>query len=131
VNTKTAGDISEAFIAAHLLEQGHAVLKPLGDNLRYDLVIDRGNGFERIQVKTGRIDRGAIEFKTASSYAHRGGKKVGYVGQIEAFAVWEPLSRKAYMVPIALATTAAMRLRVEPSKNNQTAGVNMASDFEI
>lgn len=34
------------------------VLEPIGDCDRYDCVIDRGNGFERIQVKTGRYKAG-------------------------------------------------------------------------
>jgi hypothetical protein len=52
INSKKKGEIAEAFVAAKFLEKGWTVLKPLGDNDRYDFVVDRGRGFERVQVKS-------------------------------------------------------------------------------
>jgi hypothetical protein len=46
------GDISKAFIIAELLKEGYKVLEPLSENSRYDLVVDLGGKFVRVQVKT-------------------------------------------------------------------------------
>src|SRR5690606_31452350 len=84
MNTKHTGDISEAFVAAELLKLGYSVSKPLGDNQRYDLVIDSGGKFYRVQSKTAVIEsNGSISFPTCSTYAHRGRKRENYFGQVE------------------------------------------------
>ena len=55
---------------AALWDAGYAVSVPFGENTRYDLVIDDGQRLARVQCKTGRLRKGAIIFKTASTYAH-------------------------------------------------------------
>lgn len=52
MHTKQIGDISEAMVAAVLLRSGRVILKPIGDNQRYDLVIDNNGKFLRVQCKT-------------------------------------------------------------------------------
>jgi hypothetical protein len=62
---KRVGDISQAKVMAALVAAGKAVLFPFGENTRYDLVIDEGGRFVRLQCKTGRLGaRGGIKFST-------------------------------------------------------------------
>jgi PD-(D/E)XK endonuclease len=52
VDTKAAGDITEAVVLAEFLRAGFPVLLPFGDNRRYDLVVEAGGRFLRVQCKT-------------------------------------------------------------------------------
>jgi hypothetical protein len=128
---KTVGENSEAQTLARMLRHGEVVLLPFGDNQRYDMALDRTDGFVRLQVKTGRLRGGAVRFQTASSGSTTGqNSKVGYVGSIEAFAVYCPENDKVYLVPIQDTPGAEMSLRIEFSKNRQNIGVHIASDYE-
>ncbi len=78
---KAIGERSEAIIMAKLLEAGYGVLKPSGNNLRYDLVIEDADGqLWRIQCKAGWIegDDAYTEFATASTYYHTRAGRTGY-----------------------------------------------------
>ncbi|KKL71296.1 hypothetical protein LCGC14_2096380 [marine sediment metagenome] len=131
MNTKAIGEISQACIMASLLKAGYAVLTPYGDNLRYDLVIEKGGEFFRVQCKTGRLDKGAIVFPTASSYRHRNGSNRHYRGQIEYFAVYYPDNDTTYLVPVDEVGVSTAALRLEAPKNNQVKNVRFAETFKI
>jgi len=132
VGTKDIGDIAEAVVTAELMKRGKKVLKPIGDNARYDLVIDEDGFFKRIQVKNGRLVDDAVRFATCSTYGHRGRSRRTYEGEIEYFAVYCPENNKSYLVPMdATVGKAKMALRLTPSRNNQQRGVRWAKDYEI
>ena len=64
------------------------MLSPFGDNERYDLVIEEGDEFYRLQVKTARTENGRLQFETRSTGTlTRTIEKESYEGDIEAFAV--------------------------------------------
>ena len=132
MNSKSVGERSEGIILAKFLQRGWTVLMPFGDNQRYDLVIDRGNGFERVQVKTGKILNGAVDFKTHSTSYHRknGGAK-SYRGEIELFAIYCPDNQKSYLISIDLVGYMGASLRIEEPKNKQVKLIRWAKDFEI
>ncbi len=137
---KAVGQQAEATIIAKLLAVGYNVLVPyLGENLRYDLLIEDADGkFWRVQCKTGRVDSNqeVIDFKAASFYYHQ--RKSGtsyfkrdYHGQIDYFAVYCPDTNGIYLIPIEQATTNSMRLRLRPTRNNQEKNVNWAKNYEL
>lgn len=130
---KSKGERSEAHILAALLRAGKVVLQPFGDNQRYDLVIDEGGTFIRVQCKTARVieDGGAIEFRAYSSQAHRGKGRQNYRGQVELFGVYSPELDKVYLVPVDAVGTSTVFLRIRPSANGQTKGIRLAADFEF
>src|SRR5882672_4501240 len=119
MNPKLTGEKSEARIIAELLwdDDDLTVLKPYGDSRRYDLVIERDGRFLRVQCKTGRLIRGAVEFPTCSSYAHRGLGRRDYRGQADVFAIYCPDNAKTYVVPVSDVGVHKCRLRVDTSKN--------------
>lgn len=83
-NTKLIGDITEAAVCYELLRRGLKVLKPVGDNLRYDLALDIDGRLIRIQCKTAsEVTNGAVRVHLCSSYAHRGRGKKTYSGDVE------------------------------------------------
>ena len=113
------------------------VLLPFGENHRYDLLIDEGDRFIRVQCKTGRLRNGAIWFNTCSyTYHHpsnRGTKpyKHAYKGQADAFGVYCPDTDRVYLVPVDEVGSNCATLRVDPPKNNQSKRVRWAQDYEL
>lgn len=133
LHTKTAGDVAEAYVTARLLELGKRVLKPLGDNSRYDLVVDDGGRFLRIQVKTAHwadARHEVIKFPACSNNWHRGTKS-GYRGECDFFAVYFPPLRMVMLVPVDGVGTTEVRLRLAPTRNGQQLGVRFAKDYEV
>lgn len=134
--TKRKGDVSEAVVVAELMKLGFVVLAPFGDNQPYDLVVDlegSSSKFRRLQCKTGRLRRGVVIFNTESCLPRSGGKcaRVGYEGKADYFAVYCPDTEKVYIVPVMCACKGKCHLRVAESKNGQSTGVRLASDYEL
>lgn len=99
-NTKQPGTVSEAKVAAALLQKGKTVLVPMGDGERYDLVFTSPwakADFQRVQCKTARMSNGNVKFDTRSSSC---GKHADYRGQVEYFGVYYPVNEKCYLVPV-------------------------------
>lgn len=132
-NPKAIGELSEAAVVHHLVRAGYDVARPLGDNARYDLIVEDVDGrFIRVQVKTGRLKRdGAVHFPTSSSQAHRGGGRQSYRGQCELFAVYCPELDESYLVPVEETGSRGCSLRVRPTINHQARGVRWAADYRL
>ena len=132
---KDVGDRSTLAIMLALRDRGYAVYVPFGENTRCDLVIDDGEALARVQCKTGRLRKGAIIFKTCSSYAHHPHPRMparDYIGQVEYFAVYCPDNARVYLVPISdLAARWQALLRVEPARNAQQKRIRSAANYEI
>lgn len=128
-STKRVGDIAEAMVLARYIRAGQHVSIPFGENHRYDFVADDGTALVRVQVKSGRLRKGAIVFNTCSMHDHRGGPAQGYRGQIEVFAVYCPETDGVYVVPVDSVPERSASLRLLPAKNGMTTGVRMAEEF--
>lgn len=59
MNSKEKGDVVTAMAIAHYTSVGYQVLIPLGDKQKYDLVIDTGDGFKKVQCKYTSVSRKA------------------------------------------------------------------------
>ena len=129
VNTKSIGELAEAKMLAALVASGEHVLIPFGDNLRYDLGIEKDGKLYRVQVKHGVLKGGVIEFNTGSyDYSKQ---LQTYQGEAEFFGVYCSELDACYLVPVSVAGETKTRLRVEPTKNNQLRRVRFARDFEV
>lgn len=135
VNTtsKSVGERTEAIVLAELLKAGYVVLLPFGDNQRYDLVIDDGVRFQKVQCKTARLaaTSAAITFRACSSYVHRGRGRKGYRGEADLFGVYSPDTGKVYIVPVDDVGETDVNLRLEPPLNGQARGIRMAEQYEL
>ena len=125
---KEVGERSEGQILASFLKAGEVVVKPFGDSQRYDLVLDRGGAFLRIQCKTGRLSNGSITFNTCSTNWNTGTRR-NYRGEADFFAVYEPTAGTVYLIPVASVGIKQAQLRVTAAKNGQSKGVRLASDY--
>jgi hypothetical protein len=130
-NPTSRGKTSEAILLAALVRLGKCVLIPWGEE-RYDLALDDGGKLVRIQCKTGYVRNGCVVFKTCITDARRPRGDGGYLGQVDAFAVFCPQLNRAYLVPIEAVTSPYWgHLRVEPTLNGQIRNIRWARDFEL
>jgi hypothetical protein len=133
-NTSLTGEVCRTQVIAALTLQGKAVLLPLGDFKRYDLVVEEGGRFFRVQCKMGKLTKGAVHFHPCSidSRSKKGGcVRKGYVGEVDLFGVYCPALKTCYLVPVEDVTTTECSLRVDPPKNGQKAGIRWAKRYEI
>lgn len=136
-STHSVGDRTEGMVLARLLQVYESVLIPFGNGRRYDLVVEDGGKFVRIQCKTGRFRNGAVIFNAYSvSYvsgrSESGARRSrGYHGEADIIAVYCSATDKVYMVPVEGTNRGAVSLRVDPVKNGQAQGIRWARDYEL
>jgi hypothetical protein len=127
------GDRTEAIVIAALVRRGYRMLRPLSSNQRYDLVLDLGAEFLRVQCKTGRLRNGAVVFSTRSCRSNRSGISTrAYTDEADVFLVHCPDTDRIYAVPVGesgVLTEAS--LRVTPPANGQMKGIRWAADHEL
>ncbi len=74
LNPSQIGQITELKCQTYLIEQGFNVLLPIGNYLKYDLVIEKNNKFYRIQCKHAtELETG---FRVKTRYEKRNNGKV-------------------------------------------------------
>jgi hypothetical protein len=132
---KAVGDRATLAIMLALEGTGFRVYLPFSENTRCDLVIDDGVRLARVQCKSGRLRKGAVLFKTCSTYAHHPHPKIAkrdYAGDVEYFAIYCRETSGVYLVPIEDArVTWGGSLRVDSPKNGQRRRIRLAAEFEI
>jgi hypothetical protein len=134
---KLVGDRSTAMVLAKLHEIYEIILLPFGENQRYDLVVDTGDEFIRVQCKTGRLRDGVIRFNACSTTYHHPNRtetqpyRRAYHEQADVFGVYCPDNKKTYLVPVSEIGRRAGSLRVDRTLNNQVQGVRWAEDYEL
>ena len=127
---KELGQRSEAAVLYDFVQRGLTVLEPFGDNERYDFAVEEGGEFYRVQVKTGRLENGRVQFETRSSGTlTRAVEKEGYEGQIDVFAIHSPDLERTYVVPIDDAPKTTMGLRIAEAKK-ASPNINWAEEYE-
>lgn len=130
---KGKGERCEAALIAALLRAGEDVLKPFGDNLRYDMVIDRAGKFYRIQCKAGRLKGNYVEFEPSSTHVTNTGKRSrhqGYRGQVEFIGVYCPQNDQCYLVDPNAIPVKGARLRLRQGKIDPR-NFRFAEDHEL
>jgi hypothetical protein len=105
---KSRGEAAEAAFLAKAASLGFGVAKPWGDSERYDLIIDSGHNFWRVQVKsTQRYDNFRYQVKTSGWKTPYTSREIDFlIAYIIPEDVW-------YIVPIA-AVVAHQHLRFYP-----------------
>ena len=113
-----------------LLHAGYNVLVPFGV-ARYDLVIEVGGEFKRVQCKTASLKPGGTAIKFNANSRPPGGTSRSYAGEIDYFGVYWPAEGRVYLVPISDVDgiNNLVTLRLVPARNNQERGVRNAADY--
>ena len=94
-DSKRRGEAVEAEFVARATTMGFAVLTPWGDSDRYDVVIDHGRGFWRMQIKS-------VTYHRAHGYEvkARRGRKLYTTGDFDFLAVFIVPLNAWYILPI-------------------------------
>ena len=86
------GDATEARVIAELKERGIPVAIPFSDNQRYDVIVETPAAeLLRVQIKTGRLVDGKIDFHGTSQHTNSTGNTYEkYDGDVDYFFVYTP-----------------------------------------
>jgi hypothetical protein len=102
---------------------------PFGGGHPYDLAVDVSGVFIRVQCKMGRDRGGCILFNVRSTDHGKGA--VPYAGRADVFGIYFPPTDRVYLAPISAVANHEGRLRLVPTRNNQTQRIRLAAEFEI
>jgi hypothetical protein len=133
--TKQKGDSAELRVAHDLVEQGHSVAFPFGEDCDFDLILCRDDGrLERVQVKYTRSDGVVVAVRCQSASLTKGRVKAikRYTARtIDWIAVFDATSEACYYVPASMlgAGRCMLTLRLGPARNGQVKRTHMAADF--
>jgi hypothetical protein len=102
VNTQDLGDIGQSAITTDLLRRGYKVAIPYGENWDYDLILDRGTGLERVQVKYTHSDKHKITVRCKSITTTKG--RVNAIKKytnstVDWIAVYDEGTKLCYYIP--------------------------------
>lgn len=131
MDTIRKGNAAEAAVLAALIDAGIGVLIPFGGGTPFDLVaVTPPEGdLVRIQVKSGRIRKGCVEFNSSSTDHGKG--QLPYTGRADLIAVHVREIRETFAVPVDDCAPFRGYLRVDAPRNNQRRGIRFAADYTL
>lgn len=123
--TKIKGLTTELQCQLFFTSLGYNVSIPLGEDCKYDLIVDIGNELYKIQVKTCHKEENGIGFSTKSSYLTSGGiVSNGYSEKdIDFFATF--YQNECYLIPVEQCGSSSKKLLFE-----QKTGVAFIDDYK-
>jgi PD-(D/E)XK endonuclease len=133
LTTDQKGAFAEAAVALAAIRCGIGVARPLTDE-RYDLILALPTRLLRVQCKWARRYEDVIVVRCRRCRRGRDGfiHRQYASGEIDAVAAYCPDTDRCYLLPLAMSVNrATVLLRLAPTRNNQTAGVNWAKDYEL
>ena len=134
LTTNQKGAIAESAIVLRAAKLGVGVYRSLAEGGRYDLILDLRPRLVRVQCKWAPRYGEVVVVRCYSTRRNRDGlvRRKYSADEIDAFAAYCPDLDRCYFLPFELFDGwRQIQLRLGPSKNNQTLGINWASDFEF
>lgn len=129
MNSKDIGNLGEHIAIVELLKNNVIISRPLGDNVRYDLILDIDSIIYTCQIKsTVSSSENLAEFWLTSSQAHRGGSRHKY--NVDLFCLVDINNNKVFLLP-NIDDKSSIKIRYTPTENGQTKGINMWYDYTI
>jgi hypothetical protein len=128
MDTIRRGNAAEAAVLKAFTSVGIGVFIPFGDGLPFDLVAAPADGrVIRVQVKSGRLRGGCVEFNSSSTDHGRG--RQHYLGRADLFAVHVAVIDRVFIIAVDECPRIRGYLRLEPTRNNQKRRVRLAEDY--
>jgi hypothetical protein len=128
--TKTKGDIGQVKVMGDLLTKGYKVALPLGEDWRYDLIVDRDNTLLRIQCKYVESTNGVIKVRCET---HDGRSYYRYKQEdLDYIAVYDKITDKCYYISctyLGKNGRGSLSLRVNRTRNGQKKKIYKAKNF--
>lgn len=132
--TQLKGNITEQKCILKWLENGFTVSKPIFDNARYDIIVERNNKLFRIQIKTSTWkdkDCTAFSFNGYSQHnTGKGNKRMKYTSNEIDYFMTEK-NNVFYLYPAQKTGFAEKTLRLVSTTTAKTnnSQINWAKDF--
>jgi hypothetical protein len=133
LSTDQKGALAELAIARAAAQLGIGVWSSYTAE-RYDLIFDLRPRLIRVQCKWACHHGDVLVVPCYSNRRNREGllRRRYSADEIDAFAAYCSELDRCYFLPLErFVGRAAIQLRLMPTKNNQQAGINWASDFEF
>ncbi len=130
MNTKNIGNIGEHLAIIALLKLDVHVSKPIGDNSRYDLIIEHNGFLFKVQVKsTQSLKEGALEFNLCSTnYVDGSCVKKYYAGEVDFFILVDIKTQQVF----ACLNDGRKSIRLREENIAKTGTIsNLYSDFSL
>lgn len=127
--TKTKGDLGQVKVMGDLLSKGYKVAIPLGEDWRYDLIVDRNNKLLRIQCKYVESTNGVIKVRCET---HDGHSYYKYKQEdLDYLAVYDKISDRCYYISCTYLGSGrgSISLRIKATKNGQKKKIIKAEEF--
>lgn len=135
LNTVTIGDIGEAQAIALFTKKQIPVSKPLTNNVRYDLIIEKDNKLYRVQVKsTANIKDGKMEFATKTTNYTKGTWSSNHYSKNEVdlfFLYCLENDWCGLFISDNEDIPTTLFIRTMPPKNNQKVGIRLMEDYSF
>ncbi len=127
--TKYKGDFGVQNVILDLMNKNYIVSVPIGDNAPYDLIIDRNNTLEKIQVKYTESDGIKINCKGTTDNGRR--THVYTRDDIDWIATFDKTTNCCYYINLHLFEKGRHNwcLRIKTTANNQRKKVLWADNF--
>lgn len=127
------GQVTELQVASECIKRGIMVSKPLVPSSRYDLIIEIDGKLLKIQVKTCHSNGSDEYFEIDTQTSHTNCEKTVHLSysknEVDFFAtIYNGI---CYLIPYDICGKRSQRLRLLPTKNNQTKGIVFAKDYTL
>lgn len=127
--TKIKGDLGQAMIMADALKRGYKVALPIGEDWRYDLIVEKDQNLLKIQCKYAESNKGVIKVRCET---HDGRSYYKYRQEdLDFIAVYDKVTDKCYYINRTYLHSgrSSLSLRTQKTRNGQTKGTYSAEDF--
>jgi hypothetical protein len=134
LTTNQKGAIAETAIVHAAVKLGIEVYRPVVEGGRSDYIFLVGSSLLRVQCKWAARRGAVVIVPCYSARRTRDGLVRRFYGadEIDAFAASCMDVDRCYFLPVGhFPRRSAIQLRLEPSRNNQRAGINWASEYEF
>jgi PD-(D/E)XK endonuclease len=132
LTTNQKGFIAESAIAFEAAKLGIGVYRPFTDE-RYDFILDVRSRLLRVQCKWACRHDDVIVVRLYSARRAREGLRRTFYSreEIDAFAAYCDDTKSCYFFDLDDVAQYEIRLRLGPTRNNQTKGVKWARDYSF
>jgi PD-(D/E)XK endonuclease len=133
LTTNQRGAVAETAVIHEAVRLGIGVFTPVMDE-RYDLIFDLRPGLLKIQCKTAVLRGEVIVIRCYSCRRSATGlvKRPYAAEDVDAFAAHCAALRRTFLLPMAwMGGRTVVQLRLRPTINNQSSGINWADEFDF
>jgi hypothetical protein len=134
MTTDQKGAIAELAIQLAATKLGIDVYRPVAEGGRYDMIFDLDGGPVRVQCKWASRYGDVLIARCSRCRRNRDGlvRRLYRREEIDAFALYCLELDRSFFVPISHAEgMQEIRLRLSPTRNNQSRGIHWADDFDF